>query len=82
MGTGIYWFKERGQWENRNSTNTSLGWLVFFDWEQDGKFNHVGIVDHVENGMIYTVDGNSTDDGVREKIYISNKVIFDYGISI
>lgn len=52
------------------------------DWWNDGKANLAGIVYRVENDMIYTVEGNSTDDGVREKIYINNTVIFGYGVSI
>ena len=81
VGTGIDWFKERGQWEEKASERVQSEWLIFFDWEQDGKPNHVGIVNHVENGMIYTVEGNSTDDGVRKKIYfIDSPVIYGFGV--
>lgn len=80
VGDGIDWFKSRGQWENKNYIPRP-GDIIFFDWENDGKANHVGIVDHVENDMIYTVEGNSTDDGVRQKIYFMNSpVIYGFGV--
>ena len=40
--------------------------IVFFDWDnkgssglQDGQSDHVGIVQKVENGVVYTIEGNS-----------------------
>lgn len=82
VANGIDWFRERNQWKN-------LGYIpkprdiIFFDWEPDGKSNHVGIVDHVDKNTIYTVEGNSTDDCVRQKSYpINSKYIFGFGISI
>lgn len=39
--------------------------IIFFDWDnesgQDGLPDHVGIVQKVENGTIYTIEGNSGD---------------------
>ena len=44
------------------------GMIIFFDWDnkgssgpQDGQSDHVGIVQKVENGIVYTVEGNSGD---------------------
>jgi hypothetical protein len=54
--------------------------IIFFDWEPDGKPNHVGIVTKVADGYIYTVEGNS-GDAVREKSYSAdNKCVFGFGI--
>ena len=76
---GIEWFKTRGEWKNKEYI-PSPGDIIFFDWEVDGIANHVGIVEKVENGYIYTVEGNSTDDGCREKKYsINQKEIYGYG---
>ena len=56
------------------------GDIIFFDWEVDGNVNHVGIVEKVENGKVYTVEGNSTNDTCRQKEYdINSKYIFGYG---
>ena len=76
---GVNWFKAVGEWQN-SSYVPSVGDIIFFDWEQDGKVNHVGIVEKVENGIIYTVEGNSNDDMCREKQYeINSKYIYGYG---
>ena len=33
--------------------------IIFFDWDGDGKSDHVGIVEKSEGGRVYTVEGNS-----------------------
>lgn len=77
--TGINFFKAIGQWKEAGYTPKG-GDIIFFDWESDGSVSHVGIVEKVENGRVYTVEGNSTDDGCRQKNYsIDSKVIFGYG---
>ncbi len=46
------------------------GDLIFFDWDSSGDTDHVGIVERVENGTIYTVGGNSSSpDAVRQQSY-------------
>ena len=46
----------------------SAGQIIFFDWDnkglsgpQDGQSDHVGIVEKCENGIVYTIEGNSGD---------------------
>lgn len=80
VATGISWFKERGEWQEKGYSPRP-GDIIFFDWEVDEKANHVGIVEKVENGIIHTVEGNSTNDSCREKQYdINSKVIFGFGV--
>lgn len=80
VATGIEWFKSRGQWQGKGYSPRP-GDIIFFDWEVDGKPNHVGIVEKTEEGYIYTVEGNSTDDGCRAKKYsINSNVIFGFGL--
>lgn len=77
--TGAKWFKDKGKWKPR-SYIPSPGDIIFFDWEFDGRINHVGIVEKVEDNIVYTIEGNSNDDMCRQKEYkISNKVIVGYG---
>lgn len=74
------WFKNHDKWKDKNYTPSS-GDIIFFDWEQNGYPDHVGIVEKVENGRIYTVEGNSNDE-CRERSYSQNsKSIFGYGIT-
>lgn len=80
VGTGIDWFKENGRWENKGYSPRP-GDIIFFDWEPDGKANHVGIVVNTDGNTINTIEGNSTDDGVRKKSYnINSDVIYGFGV--
>ena len=79
---GIDWFKAMGQWKDKGFIPKS-GDIIFFDWEVDGKVNHVGIVEKVENGKVYTIEGNSTNDTCRQKEYnINSKYIYGYGTPV
>lgn len=86
VSDGVDWFKSKGKWIDGSEINGSNynkriypGMIIFFDWEPDGKPNHVGIVTKVEDGLIYTVEGNS-NDAVREKNYAANSNhIFGFG---
>ena len=76
---GAQWFMDRGQWQD-GSFEPSAGHIIFFDWEGDGVTDHVGLVERVENGTVYTVEGNS-GDSVRQNSYpIGSSVIYGYGI--
>ena len=78
---GVPWFQERGLWQD-NSYEPRLGDIIFFDWDdggQDGSSDHVGIVEKVENGRVYTVEGNS-GDSVRQNSYpVGYYEIYGYG---
>lgn len=80
---GVNWFKERGQWMD-GSDEPSPGMIIFFDWNdesgQDGLSDHTGIVQKVENGRVYTVEGNS-NDSVRQNSYpVGDNEILGYGV--
>ena len=79
---GVQWFKDRGQWLD-NSAEPTPGMIIFFDWAdesgQDGLSDHTGIVQKVENGRVYTVEGNS-GDSVRQNSYpVGYYEILGYG---
>ena len=84
---GVAWFKEHNQWVDGSET-PSPGMIIFYDWDspngssgpQDGLSDHTGIVEKVENGIIYTVEGNS-GDSCRENHYpVGYYEILGYGI--
>ncbi len=75
---GSNWFKERGLWQDGSFT-PSAGHIIFFDWEGDGETDHVGIVERVENGTVYTVEGNSGDTCRQNSYSIGSNVIYGYG---
>ena len=83
---GVYWFKQRGQWADRQTVPTP-GMIIFYDWDdpetggQDGVTDHVGIVSHVENGTIYTIEGNSVGDSCLERSRtVGQYEIMGYGV--
>ena len=84
---GVDWFQDRGQWADGSATPVP-GMIIFFDWHspdgesgpQDGLSDHVGIVARVEDGRVYTIEGN-TSDSCRERSYpLGHFEILGYGI--
>ena len=79
---GVQWFKDRGQWMD-GSAEPAPGMIIFFDWNdengQDGHSDHTGIVEKVENGRVYTIEGNS-GDSVRQNSYpVGHYEVLGYG---
>ena len=78
---GMQWFQQRSLWLD-GSTEPLPGMLIFFDWAtQDGVPDHVGIVEKVENGMVYTVEGNSRDMCRQKQYALGSNVILGYGMT-
>ncbi len=84
---GVQWFKDRGQWLD-GSEEPLPGMIIFFDWDspngssgpQDGLSDHTGIVEKVEDGRVWTVEGNS-GDSCRENSYpLGWYQILGYGV--
>ena len=83
---GVQWFRERGQWAD-NSMEPSPGMIIFFDWDnkgssgpQDGQSDHVGIVQKVKNGVVYTIEGNSGDSCRVNQYPVGYYEILGYGV--
>lgn len=85
-GNGVQWFQERGQWLY-GSTEPAPGMVIFFDWDnkggsgpQDGEADHVGIVQKVGDGIIYTVEGNSGNLCRVNRYPVGHYEILGYGV--
>ena len=84
---GVQWFKDRGQWADNDIAPTP-GMIVFFDWDnpngssgpQDGEADHTGIVERVENGIVYTGEGNTGDSCAERHYAVGYYEILGYGI--
>ena len=76
---GVPWFKTLGLWKDKGYVPKS-GDVIFFDWEQDGHVDHVGIVETSDGKEVYTIEGNSRDEVKRKKYKIKSKYIYGYGI--
>lgn len=76
---GVPWFKTFGLWREKGYVPKS-GDIIFFDWEQDGHTDHVGIVEKSDGKNIYTIEGNSRDTVKKKKYSINSKYIYGFGI--
>ena len=85
---GMDWFKDRRQWAG-NHIEPIPGMIIFFDWadESDGEGlnglpDHVGIVEKVENGRVYTIEGNTSDSCRRRSYPVGCFEILGYGMLV
>jgi hypothetical protein len=63
------WFKDEGRF-HYGTKGIRPGDVIFFNWvgsHSIPKIDHVGIVERVEHGVIYTIEGNKGDKCVREE---------------
>jgi len=78
---GVNWFNSNGQWQGKDY-EPKAGDIIFFDWSndgQDGGADHVGIVEKCEDGVVYTVEGNSGDACRQNSYPVGYYEILGYG---
>ena len=81
----VFWkllfFTSQNLWRD-NSYIPNPGDIIFFDWDDEdglnGQPDHVGIVEKVENGYVYTIEGNSGDRVVENAWCIGYYEILEY----
>ena len=73
------WFQEHDRWR-AGSYIPKRGDIIFFDWDNDGISDHVGIVERAENGTVYTIEGNSGDVCRSGSYEVGSGCIFGYGV--
>lgn len=79
--TGVNWFKSKGEWFD-GTEEPQEGMIIFFDWASDGldgNSDHTGIVEKVESGRVYTIEGNSSDACQENSYPIGHYEILGYG---
>ena len=74
----VDWFVKRGQWQGLGY-EPSPGDIIFFDWENDGLADHVGIVEKVEDGLVYTIEGNTGDKCTHRRYTVGKTPIYGFG---
>ena len=84
--TGVNWFQGQNRWLD-GSAEPNPGMIIFFDWDnkggsgpQDGLADHVGIVQRIENGIVYTIEGNSGDSCRQNQYPVGHYEILGYGV--
>ena len=77
---GIPWFQSHGQWGGPDYANIAPGDAIFFDWDLDGRADHVGIVVGTDGSRVYTVEGNSGDACKVRSYSLTYECIKGYGL--
>lgn len=65
------WAASKGIKGERGSYTPKAGDAILFDWGGDGTEDHIGLVEKVKDGKVYTIEGNSSD-AVKRKVYDLN----------
>lgn len=78
-GAGTGWSYRYYRESGRTGKQARVGAQIFIDWEKDNEINHTGLVYKVDDGIVYTIEGNS-EDQVRRCQYAENDPrIYGYG---
>lgn len=67
----ISWYSNKGRYHTRSSGySPQKGDFVFFDWNDSGSSDHVGIVTGTSGSTVYTIEGNCSGK-VKSRSYTS-----------
>lgn len=78
--------KKIGSFVETDSVIPSQGWILFYDWDDNGSGDnkgvpdHVGIVEKVSGDTITVIEGNYSDSVKRRTIKVNGKNIRGYGV--
>lgn len=75
---GVRWFEEKRRFRDASYTPVA-GDIIFFDWENNGTIDHVGIVESVSSGTVNTIEDNSGNKVARRSYNIGGGNIYGYG---
>jgi len=56
------------------------GDLIFFDWDRDGKIDHVGIVYSASESQVVTIEGNHDAEVAKHTYSLNDSTIAGYGL--
>lgn len=81
----ILW-KQLGRWQEKDSYIPSMGDIIYYDWDDNGKgdctgnSDHVGIVISVLANKITVLEGNKGEAVAKRVIELNGKYIRGYGL--
>ena len=79
-------FKALGRWVEDDGYTPLPGDIIFYDWEDSGRGDclgvpdHVGIVEEVDGDNLTIIEGNISDSVGRRAIKVNNRYIRGYGV--
>ena len=78
-------FKKAGTWIEDESVTPKPGYIIFYDWDDNGVgdnngyADHVGIVEKVSGGKITVIEGNCSNSVKRRTLDVNGRYIRGYG---
>lgn len=76
------WARDKGIYGTPDKYTPKPGDAIMFDWQgQRGETDHIGIVEKVENGRVYTIEGNAGNKVRRRSYKIDDKRIDGYVVT-
>lgn len=81
VDTGMAGFQTAGRWAGKNDDYTPIpGDYIFFDWSGGEDPAHAGAVLYVEDGYVYTIEGNSGGRVAVQRYSLDDPRIVGYGL--
>ena len=82
VGDGMDGFQDGdcGYWLNAGESSPLPGDFIFFDWDGDNAPDHVGAVLLVQNGTVYTIEGNSGGKVAVHTYSLNDDCVLGYGL--
>lgn len=85
-GKMIELYQKAGRWMENDAYKPNSGDVIFYDWEDSGVGDnvgvpdHVGIVEKVSGNMITVIEGNYSNSVKRRTLTVNGKYIRGYGL--
>ncbi len=78
---GVDYYREKGELKFPKNYTPKPGDIIFFNWNDNPVIDHVGIVEKVQNGYVYSIEGNVQYKWVkRRRLKSTSKYIYAYGV--
>lgn len=78
--------KKLNSWQERDDYTPTIGDIIYYDWQDNGKgdntghADHVGIVAGISGTTITVIEGNNADAVKTRKIKVNGKTIRGFGL--
>lgn len=73
-------FKKWERWASVKERTPERGDIIFYDWDKDGKSDHVGIVVTNTKGTLQVIEGNKSNSVQYRVVASDSKYIVGYGV--
>lgn len=79
VGDGARFYQSKKRYYKKNEYTPKAGDIIFIDWNNNDRIDHVGMVLKVEDGLVYTIEGNRRDAVRLESYKVNSNYIAGYG---